>query len=495
MKKKFIIICFMVASLFSNCQYPIRKPIVQGTFYPASATELKKEIESWYKAYQPTKYITPIRAIIVPHAGYVYSGAIAARAYAQIEPGAKYKNVFLIGRSHQGYFSGASLYTSGAFANALGEVEVNDDICKKLLQHKIFDHPSYYHDNEHSLEVQLPFLQLRLAPDFKIVPILIGTENTIILDEIATILKQYYEPENLFVISTDLSHYPSYKDAIISDSLTVEAILSGDPKKFQTTVNYIETSGKYPNLSTAACGAAAVYVLLKIIENEPCAIKKIYTANSGDISGDHSRVVGYASLIVVPSDKNTNIQTKSTDTEFTLTDEEKKFLKDLAFKSIKYGLTYHSFPKVDIPDWPGLHTNCGVFVTINKRGKLRGCIGTFRQDRPLWQNVMEMAQSAAFSDPRFPPLSFDELNEIDIEISVLTPLKKINSIDEIQLGKHGIYIKKGMNSGTFLPQVATDTGWTLEEFLGHCARDKAGIGYYGWKDPDAEIYIYEAIVF
>ncbi|MFY9228922.1 MAG: AmmeMemoRadiSam system protein B, partial [Bacteroidales bacterium] len=349
MKKKFIIICFMVASLFSNCQYPIRKPIVQGTFYPASATELKKEIESWYKAYQPTKYITPIRAIIVPHAGYVYSGAIAARAYAQIEPGAKYKNVFLIGRSHQGYFSGASLYTSGAFANALGEVEVNDDICKKLLQHKIFDHPSYYHDNEHSLEVQLPFLQLRLAPDFKIVPILIGTENTIILDEIATILKQYYEPENLFVISTDLSHYPSYKDAIISDSLTVEAILSGDPKKFQTTVNYIETSGKYPNLSTAACGAAAVYVLLKIIENEPCAIKKIYTANSGDISGDHSRVVGYASLIVVPSDKNTNIQTKSTDTEFTLTDEEKKFLKDLAFKSIKYGLTYHSFPKVDIP--------------------------------------------------------------------------------------------------------------------------------------------------
>jgi AmmeMemoRadiSam system protein A len=108
---------------------------------------------------------------------------------------------------------------------------------------------------------------------------------------------------------------------------------------------------------------------------------------------------------------------------------------------------------------------------------------------------MEMAQSAAFNDPRFSPLSFDELNEIDIEISVLTPLKKIKSIDEIQLGKHGIYIKKGLRSGTFLPQVATETGWTLEEFLGHCAQDKAGIGYYGWKDPDTEIYIYEAIIF
>jgi AmmeMemoRadiSam system protein A len=126
---------------------------------------------------------------------------------------------------------------------------------------------------------------------------------------------------------------------------------------------------------------------------------------------------------------------------------------------------------------------------------LRGCIGTFRQDQPLWQNVMEMAQSAAFNDPRFSPLSFDELNKIDIEISVLTPLKKIKSIDEIQLGKHGIYIKKGLRSGTFLPQVATETGWTLEEFLGHCAQDKAGIGYYGWKDPDTEIYIYEAIIF
>jgi AmmeMemoRadiSam system protein B/AmmeMemoRadiSam system protein A len=495
MKKYFLISFIMVASLFTNGQNIIRKPVVQGTFYPGNAIELKNQIESWYRAYQPEKFQKSIRAIIVPHAGYVYSGAIAARAFAQLEPSAKYKNVFIIGRSHQGYFNGASLYPSGAFINVLGEVKINDSICSELLKYKIFSHPSYYHDNEHSLEVQIPFLQLRLAPDFKIIPILVGTENTAILDEIDTILKKYFTSDNLFVISTDLSHYPSYKDALISDSLTVQAITTGDPYKFMSVVNDIEMSGKYANLSTAACGAAAVYVLLKILENEPYEVKKIYTANSGDVSGDKSRVVGYASLIVIEQENKSNVENQSKDVEFTLTDEEKKFLKDLAFKSIKYGLTYRTYPKVEVPDWPALHANCGVFVTINKRGRLRGCIGTFRQDKPLWQNVMEMAQSAAFNDPRFAPLSFDELNEIDIEISVLTPLKKIKSIDEIQLGKHGIYIKKGLRSGTFLPQVATETGWSLEEFLGHCAQDKAGIGYYGWKDPDTEIYIYEAIVF
>jgi len=495
MKKYFLIIIIMTSNLFTNGQDMIRKPVVQGTFYPNNAIELKNQIANWYRAFQPSNYPKSIRALIVPHAGYVFSGAIAARAYAQLEPSAKYKNVFLIGRSHQGYFSGASIYPSGAFANVLGEVQVNDTICAELLKNRIFSHPGYYHDNEHALEVQIPFLQVRLAPDFKIIPILVGTENTVILDEIATILKKYFTADNLFVISTDLSHYPSYKDAIISDSLTVEAITSGDPYKFMSVVNDIEMSGKYDNLSTAACGAAAVYVLLKIIEKEPYEVKKIFTANSGDVSGDKSRVVGYASLIVIPKDAKSEIKNQSTDAEFTLTEEEKIFLKDLAFKSIKYGLTYHTYPKVEIPDWPGLHANCGVFVTINKRGRLRGCIGTFRQDQPLWKNVMEMAQSAAFNDPRFSPLSFDELNKIDIEISVLTPLKKIKSIDEIQLGKHGIYIKKGLRSGTFLPQVAIETGWTLEEFLGHCAQDKAGIGYYGWKDPDTEIYIYEAIIF
>jgi conserved hypothetical protein TIGR00296 len=140
-----------------------------------------------------------------------------------------------------------------------------------------------------------------------------------------------------------------------------------------------------------------------------------------------------------------------------------------------------------------LKTNAGAFVTLRRDGQLRGCIGSFSTTTPLYQVVMAMAVAAATEDYRFPPVTRNELGEVEIEISVLTPMKKISSIDEIELGRHGIYIRKGGHSGTFLPQVAAETGWSLEEFLGHCARDKALIGWDGWRD--AEIFTYEAIVF
>ena len=140
-----------------------------------------------------------------------------------------------------------------------------------------------------------------------------------------------------------------------------------------------------------------------------------------------------------------------------------------------------------------LKQKCGAFVSLHKQGRLRGCIGHFGEDVPLYEIVAEMARAAAFEDPRFMPVTKDELDDIDIEISVLTPMRRIKSLDEFQLHKHGIYIKKGYRSGTFLPQVADEVNWSKEEFVGHCAQDKAGIGWDGWKD--AELYVYEAIVF
>ena len=140
-----------------------------------------------------------------------------------------------------------------------------------------------------------------------------------------------------------------------------------------------------------------------------------------------------------------------------------------------------------------LNSRCGAFVSLKKDGQLRGCIGRFTADIPLCQVVQQMAIASATQDYRFSPVVPDELSNIDIEISVLSPMQKITSIDEIQLGVHGIYMTKGGKSGTFLPQVATETGWTLEEFLGHCARDKAGIGWEGWKTAD--LFIYSALVF
>ena len=140
-----------------------------------------------------------------------------------------------------------------------------------------------------------------------------------------------------------------------------------------------------------------------------------------------------------------------------------------------------------------INEKCGAFVSLHKHGRLRGCIGHFGEAVPLHEIVAAMARAAAFEDPRFMPVSKDELDDIDIEISVLTPMRRIQSLDEFELHRHGIYIKKGRRSGTFLPQVADEVNWTKEEFVGHCSQDKAGLGWDGWRD--AELYVYEAIVF
>jgi len=181
-------------------------------------------------------------------------------------------------------------------------------------------------------------------------------------------------------------------------------------------------------------------------------------------------------------------------TNFDLTEADKKKLLDLARKTIEHYLETNKLLDINLSDYSeNLKQHCGAFVSLHKHNQLRGCIGRFMADEPLLKVVQEMAIAAATQDYRFPKVKSSELKDIEIEISVLSPLKKIEDISEIVLGKHGIYIKKGFSSGTFLPQVATETGWSLEEFLGHCSRDKAGIGWDGWKN--AEIYIYTAEVF
>ena len=202
-------------------------------------------------------------------------------------------------------------------------------------------------------------------------------------------------------------------------------------------------------------------------------------------------MVGYHAFAILRGEEKT----------FSLSDEEKKTLKDIAYNSIKDSLDGKPIIKFSLREC-GVANNvqkskfkekCGAFVSLHKHGRLRGCIGHFGEDVPLYEIVAEMARAAAFEDPRFMPVTRDELDDLDIEISVLTPMRRIQSLDEFQLHKHGIYIKKGYRSGTFLPQVADEVNWTKEEFVGHCSQDKAGLGWDGWKD--AELYIYEAIVF
>ena len=469
----------------------IRRPAVAGRFYPAASDTLETDVKSLLEK-AGTGSSANVQAVIVPHAGYVFSGATAAKAFARIAPSANYKRVFLLGPSHQAAFDGASVNISAhRYATPLGEIEVDDETCDRLLQADgVFTCLPEAHLREHCLEVELPFLQTRLETMPPIVPIVIGTHRYGKLERIAEALRPYFTPDNLFVVSSDFSHYPPYEDACRIDKATAEAILSALPEKFLET---LADNSRQPvhNLLTSACGQAPITVLLMLMQQTgDLKMEHLAYCNSGDSPyGGRDEVVGYHAFAVTREGKsNTSGQT------FSLTEEEKALLLGIARKSIETALEGDDGLPYDSTRLTGtLRMNCGAFVTLRTGSRLRGCIGSLTGRQPLYLTVMSMARAAAFEDPRFSPVTQDEMAGIHIDISVLSPLKLISSIDEFQLGKHGILIVKGPYRGTFLPQVAEETHWTKEEFLGHCARDKAGIGWNGWRD--AELYVYEAEVF
>jgi len=461
-----------------------RKPRFAGQFYPETEAVLNKQLHEMFSSLKsaPDKRIP--RAVIVPHAGYVFSGKVAASAYGQIPSNASYKRVFVLASSHQFLFGGAAVFESGNYETPLGEVKVDTKIARELLKKsEVFRLHQDAHEYEHSLEVQLPFLQYKLGSDLGLVPIIIGTDDPGDCKKIADALAPWFIPENLFVISTDFSHYPEYDDAVDNDLRTANAICSNNPEQLLKTIEENKKK-KINHLATSLCGWTSVLTLLYLTQNQGVEFRKINYMNSGDSEpyGDKDRVVGYWAISVCEKKEG-----------FSISEEEKRELLEKARKAILRFLETGKRGSPEPPVTSGiLKKNLGVFVSVYVNGGLRGCIGNFAREETLNDLVQRMAVSAA-CDYRFDNLGLEEAEEIELEISVLSPLKKIESADEIELGRHGIYIRKGMNSGTFLPQVAKKTGWNLEEFLGHCSRDKAGLGWDGWKT--SEIYTYEAFIF
>jgi AmmeMemoRadiSam system protein B/AmmeMemoRadiSam system protein A len=474
-----------------------RQPAVAGSFYPSGNEKLKSELAGYFSSFSKPKPGTKVRAVIVPHAGYVYSGHTAAAGFAAIPADAVYDNIFLIGASHRFAFDGAAVFDSGNMITPLGTVRVNRQLGRELTdKNRWFIERDDVHRPEHSLEVQLPFIQYHFTHQPEVVPILIGTRNLTVLKSVADALRPYFNDHNLFVISSDFSHYPAYDDARRVDKLTSDAIITGDPDKFLKTVRSVEASG-IDNLATAMCGWPAGLVLMYLVNDDPnLLIRNTEYRNSGDTPyGTRDEVVGYNAIVVEDKMPAAGQQTAGS-MGFTLTPEEKKTLLGIAREAISARLKGTKPAAVDPSRLtPRLREPLGAFVTITIRGDLRGCIGRFTSPDPLWQVVGSMAVEAAFGDPRFPALTSAEYPGIHLEISVLSPMKKITDINDIKIGKDGIYLKKGFRSGTLLPQVASERGWSVQEFLGYCARDKAGIGWDGWKDKDTEIFTYEAYVF
>ena len=510
MSIKTILLILTTTTMMNACKGQTAPPVVRpatqaNRFYTGNAQELGDEVDSLLAIHIDGPKYNNVAALIVPHAGYYFSGNVAASAYMSLASIKQYKRIFLLGPSHHEWLNGASVNTEADYyATPLGKVKVDHETAAALTDTSVFRYRAEAHDREHCLEVQLPFLQRLYAKHGQevppIVPIVISTNDYHKLQQMAEALKPYLtgdrsaegrsQGENLFIISSDFSHYPSYEDAYEVDAKTGKAIETGDVEEFIATIESNARSGKR-NLQTSACGEFAIITLMLMLDNQ-YEVKHLMYQNSGDISNDHARVVGYHAFAFLRRSLPTG--RKKDSTSFTLSDADKQALKEIAFNSIRDSLDGKPIaqPIINSP-LSILNSKCGAFVSLHKHGHLRGCIGHFGEDYPLHEIVAEMARAAAFEDPRFSPVRREELDDIDIEISVLTPMRRIQSLDEFQLHRHGIYIKKGYRSGTFLPQVADEVNWTKEEFVGHCSQDKAGLGWDGWRD--AELYVYEAIVF
>jgi len=480
MRSKFKIVqLFLLLFLLENL-YALRPTAVAGSFYTDNKSKLQTEVKTHLKNSKtfPTQNIN---ALIVPHAGYVFSANVASTAYKTLNK--KYKNIFLIGSSHYVSFNGASIYNIGDYKTPLGNVRVNKTLASKLiLDSKYFTFNPDAHKKEHSLEVQLPFLQTIYGDSLNIVPIIIATSNRDTIESIAKSLSPYFNDDNLFIISTDLSHYPTFEDANIVDKKILDSLITNSPKKFVEALSKNEDA-KIKALQTSACGWSSLLTLLYITQDKPYKYETLEYKNSAHSKyGDKKRVVGYGAMRVYKSN------------EFFLTSKEKQELLNIANLSLYQAIKNKKRLVIETSKIsPKLKEPLGAFVTLQKNNRLRGCIGTFEPDKPLYKVIVDMTIASALSDSRFKEVTLDELKNIDIEISVLTPRKKIFSLDEIVIGKHGIYIKKGSKTGTFLPHVATEMKWDVKEFVSNCSNEKVGIGYNGYKE--AELFIYEAIVF
>ena len=504
-----ILIMFIFCS--SAFAEDIKEPNVAGQFYPGDKKSLSAQIDQCLDQAEPEAVKGDILCLISPHAGYDFSGPTAAFGYKLIQgktygygysvahhrPLAygcgyrkphhrplAYKTVVVIGPSHYYGFNGIAVYPAGKFRTPLGDLEIDSDFAQKLLNPKqnISSYTQAF-DKEHSIEVQLPFLQKTIT-DFKIVPIVIGQCEYAALNQLAENLSKAIgsRTDVLITASTDLTHSYDFTETRKVDKLTLKHLQEMDPEDIYRKLSSreIQMCGGLPVVSAIITAKKLGYDKIKLLSH----------TDSAEVTGNRTKgnwTVGYASAVIYK--ENYPQEEKG-----PLNPGQKKRLLEIARETIEEHLKSGKRPDLSEND-PQLTAISGAFVTLRKQGELRGCIGNIIGQKPLYETVRDMAIESATADPRFQPVTKEEFKDIEIEISVLSPLKKILDISEFELGKHGVIVKKGWLQGVFLPQVAIETGWSKEEFLSNLCAHKAGLSPDAWKDPETEIYIFSAIVF
>ncbi len=458
----------------------VRPSAIAGSWYPGDPDELRAMVDGFLEAVEPVD--GQPSAIIVPHAGYVYSGPVAASGFKQLE-GGEYDVAVIIAADHQLPLSQPiSVWAEGGFETPLGIVPVDVELAEVLVAaDPSITSDTAPHQGEHPIEIELPFLQ-RVCPDCRIVPVLMGPDSQESVETLTEALLSVLPGRRAVVIvSSDLSHYPSYQDARAVDGATLAAIETGDPVRVRETIDDLMNVG-FSNLATCACGEGPILVAMRVAQGLGTdTITLLNYANSGDTPyGDRERVVGYGAVMFwryTPPD---------------LTQTQRRELLSLARTTIEGYLKTGDIPDYE-PSDSVLARRSGAFVTLKEDDELRGCIGHLSADMPLYQRVQGLAVAAATSDPRFPPLTIDELGEVNIEISVLSPLYRLTDTQQIEVGTHGLVILQAGQQGVLLPQVPVEEGWDRGEFLENLCL-KAGLMHNCWTNQ-ATLYAFTAVVF
>jgi AmmeMemoRadiSam system protein B/AmmeMemoRadiSam system protein A len=479
-----------------------RPPAVAGRFYPGEAKRLEAAVKAYLAEAVEPSGPRPV-ALVAPHAGYIYSGQIAADAYRQAM-GHDYDLVVILGANHTSRaFDGVSVYDGKGYRTPLGLAELDREVLEKLIaaEPRFRFNPSV-HQREHSVEVHVPFVQVAF-PEAKIVTAVVGRPSLELCARFGKALARAVKGRRaLIVASTDLSHYPGYDDAVTADLGTLEAATRLDPAKFREVILRQSRSG-VPGLSTCACGEAPLLAAMEAARHLGADHARIVSyANSGDTSvGDPSRVVGYGAAVFSARAEDAGDETvdrtpgwrpRASRHEGELTADEKRELLVFARESIRRRLETGTAPLARFAS-PALWREQGVFVTLKTKGqgRLRGCMGHKEADRPLGQIVGAMAMRAAFDDPRFNPLSPEELDKIEIDISLLSPLKLVQDASAVVVGRDGVFLQKQGRGALYLPEVAVEQRWNRDTMLDNLCR-KARLPAGAWREG-AELYTFQTV--
>jgi hypothetical protein len=474
----------------------VREPAVAGQFYPADARSLNAILDAVLKDAMPTGHERPI-AIVAPHAGYAYSAQVAADAWRQAS-GQQYDVVVILGTNHTtAGFERIGVYPGSGLRTPLGVARVDQALSAALIREDadcVAD--AAVHVKEHSIEVQVPFAQ-RMFPNAAIVAAVVGAEDAGVVTRFGrTLARLLAGRQALIVASSDLSHWPSWRDAVVADRRTLEALATLDPDRVRSATSLRERN--VPNLATCACGEAPVLAAIVAARALGATRGRVVSyANSGDLpTGEPDRVVGYGAVVFSAGEPGADTTIlgpqSSASPALPPTAADRKQMLSLARETIRRYLDTGSVPlargfsaSLDRPQ--------GVFVTLRARGQLRGCIGQMVPDRPLRILVGRMALAAAFEDTRFDKVRLSELKDIEIEISVLTPFREVSGPAAIVVGRDGVLLQKDRRSAVFLPQVATEERWTRDEMLDNLCL-KGGLPTGCWRSG-ARLSTFQADVF